>query len=265
MNSTVALIACGPDILLRQDPDDTLRLPEGAALASPPVFTSPELVAGRMDQCPEGLLQLPQREACAALSPEEFRLAAKGLELLNWDTTTRFCAACGSRLEKGSEISRCCPECRKEYFPPLAPAIVVLVTKGDEALLVQTRAARRPYHALVAGFVETGESLEQCVAREVKEETSLDITDIRYVGSQSWPFPGQLMVGFTARYAGGDIFAADGELAHAAFFSRHNPPQIPPPPSLTNAIITAWLEGRDPAAGRYIHNAYQYQQQIQQS
>lgn len=242
-----ALIARGEEILLRRKADGSLTLPEGREMEGDTVFTSAELKVGRMAQCPPHLVALPQREGCAALTAEEYLLAAKGLELLNWDSATRFCASCGAHLEKATEISRRCPACGKEYFPPLAPAIVVLVMKGEEALLVQTRAARRPYHALVAGFVETGESLEQCVAREVKEETSLDITNIRYVGSQSWPFPGQLMVGFTAKYAGGEIFAADGELAHAAFYSRANAPQIPPPPSLTNAIITAWLEGRDPA------------------
>lgn len=241
-----ALLLCGADVVVANMPDGSIQLPPAMALAAEPTFASAPLVAARIDSCPAGYSLMPQRQACAALSPNEYLLAAKGIELLNWDASTRFCAACGAPLQKASEISRSCPECGKEFFPPLAPAIVVLVTRGEEALLVQTRAARRPYHALVAGFVETGESLEQCVAREVEEETSLRISDIRYRGSQSWPFPGQLMVGFTAKYAGGEIFAADGELAHAAFYRRDNAPQIPPPPSLTHSIIEAWLDGRLP-------------------
>ena len=97
--------------------------------------------------------------------------------------------------------------------------------------------------ALVAGFVETGESLEECVAREVKEETDLEIQNIRYYGSQSWPFPHQLMVGFTAEYLSGEINFSDGELTSGGFFTRDNPPTIPSMPSLSRMIINAWLNG----------------------
>ena len=121
--------------------------------------------------------------------------------------------------------------------------MVVLVIRGREALLVHAASFRRPFYALVAGFVETGETLEQCVAREVREETTLEIDDIRYRGSQSWPFPSQLMLGFTARYRSGDLAFADGELTAGAFFSRDSLPMLPTPPSLSRALIDAWTRG----------------------
>ena len=134
-----------------------------------------------------------------------------------------------------------CPGCGREFFPQLNPAIVVLVTKGEEALLVHAADFRRPFYALVAGFVETGETLEECVAREIREETTLEVEDIRYFGSQSWPFPHQLMLGFTARWKSGEIRFADGELTSGGFFRRENPPLLPTPPSLSRAIIDAWI------------------------
>ena len=132
----------------------------------------------------------------------------------------------------------------REYFPQLSPAVVVLVTKGEEALLVHAANFKRPFHALVAGFVETGETLEECVAREVREETTLEIEDIRYFGSQSWPFPHQLMLGFTARWREGEVRFADGELTSGGFFRRDALPELPTPPSLSRAIIDAWIEGK---------------------
>lgn len=184
------------------------------------------------------------REAYMMLPEEEYAAAVKGAELVNWSGNERFCGKCGARLRRDTEISKKCPECGSEYFPRLNPAIVVLVKKGEEALLVHARNFRRPdMMALVAGFVETGETLEECVAREIKEETDLEVTDIRYVGSQSWPFPHQLMLGFTARYAGGNLRYADGELSAGAFFTRDNVPEIPTPPSLSRKIIDSWLCG----------------------
>ena len=150
-------------------------------------------------------------------------------------------------MNYASEISLKCESCGREIWPQLSPAMVVLVTRndGNEALLVHAANFKHAdVHALVAGFVETGESLEQCVAREVKEETSLDIGNIRYAGSQSWPFPGQLMVGFTAEYKGGEIRLADGELTSAGWFTRENHPPLPSQPSLSRRIIDLWKESQ---------------------
>ena len=152
-------------------------------------------------------------------------------------------------MTAATEISLKCDACGSEIWPQLSPAMVVLVTRkcGEEALLVHAANFRHSdVHALVAGFVETGESLEQCVAREVKEETSIEVSHIRYVGSQSWPFPGQMMVGFTAEYERGDIRLADGELTSAGWFTRDNHPPLPSQPSLSRRIIDLWLENNLP-------------------
>ena len=144
-------------------------------------------------------------------------------------------------MRRQSEISLICTGCGTELWPQLSPCVMVLVRKGDEALLVHAANFRRPFFGLVAGFVETGETLEECVRREVAEETGLQIENIRYAASQSWPFPAQLMIGFTADYAGGEVRFADGELTAGGFFSRDKLPMIPPPPSLARKLIDSWL------------------------
>ena len=144
-----------------------------------------------------------------------------------------------------TEISLKCEDCGREIWPQLSPAMVVLVIRhgGEEALLVHAANFKYPdVHALVAGFVETGETLEQCVAREVMEETSIKVSGIRYVGSQSWPFPGQMMVGFVAEYESGEIRLSDGELTSAGWFTRDSHPPLPSQPSLSRRIIDLWLD-----------------------
>lgn len=204
------------------------------------VFNHPVIQSEDTGKCVErwGL-----REAWKILPAKDYAACGKGVELLNWNREERFCGKDGTALDRHTAISKRCPVCGTEYFPRLSPAIVVLVKRGEEALLVHAKTLRSRVMALVAGFVETGESLEECVRREVKEETSLDIEDIRYYGSQSWPFPHQLMIGFTAKWKAGEIRFADGELTAGEFFSRDNVPEIPTMPSLSRMIIDAWIKG----------------------
>ena len=184
------------------------------------------------------------REAWNYMTEDEWKAEARNAELDYFFSTHRFCGSCGNAMHQSTEISMHCPACGREDFPSLSPAILVLVKRGDEALLVHARNFTRPVYALVAGFVETGESLEECVKREVKEETSLDINNICYYGSQSWPFPSQLMIAFTADYAAGDICFSDGELTSGGWFSRENPPLLPTLPSLSRRLIDAWITGK---------------------
>ncbi len=184
------------------------------------------------------------RASWERLGEEKWQQAARAQELKNFFQSHRYCGYCGGKMEKATEISVKCRECGREIWPNLSPAMVVLVTrnKGKEALLVHASNFRHTdVHALVAGFVETGESLEQCVAREVREETSLEVRNIRYLGSQSWPFPGQMMVGFAAEYESGEISLADGELTSAGWFTRDSHPPLPSQPSLSRRIIDLWL------------------------
>lgn len=189
------------------------------------------------------------RASWLRLGDEKWQKATRAQELDNFHKAHSYCGFCGSMMDVASDISLKCESCGREIWPQLSPAMVVLVTRhaGEEALLVHAANFKHPdVHALVAGFVETGETLEQCVAREVKEETSLEITDIRYVGSQSWPFPGQLMIGFCAEYVSGEIRLNDGELTSAGWFTRDNHPPLPSQPSLSRRIIDLWLEKKLP-------------------
>lgn len=192
----------------------------------------------------EGLQLMDLRTSYGYISHEEYILAGKGWELLFWDSHTRFCGDCGSKMRRHSAISKICSRCGREIFPQLSPAVLVLVRRGEEALLVHARNFKRPFYGLVAGFVETGESLEECVAREVMEETNLKVKNIKYFSSQAWPYPANLMIGFTADYESGEIKFADHELSDGAFFSRDNHPSIPPPPSLARTMIDSWLNER---------------------
>ena len=185
------------------------------------------------------------RASWMRLGDEKWQQAVRAQELKNFHTAHKFCGFCGGHMAPSTDISVKCDKCGREIWPGLSPAMVVLVTRnaGEEALLVHAANFRHAdVHALVAGFVETGESLEQCVAREVKEETSIEICNIKYVGSQSWPFPSQMMVGFTAEYKSGEIRLSDGELTSAGWFTRGNHPPLPSPPSLSRHIIDLWIQ-----------------------
>lgn len=194
---------------------------------------------------PKGAVSIGLRESAEVLSEEDYRLAGKGAELLHWSRTQRYCSRCGAIMKQSSDISRRCPECGWEVFPFTSPCVIVRITHGDKIFLARNRRFKRPMFGLVAGFVETGETLEECVKREVMEETSMEVKDIRYHSSQPWPFPSQLMIGFTAEYAGGKINFADGELVEGGFFSRDNLPMLPSPPSIARRLIMEWIENKD--------------------
>jgi len=187
------------------------------------------------------LQMLPLRKSFFILPKEDYRLAGKGAELLYWDQQTRFCGVCGSPLKWDTSISKKCPQCGKEWWPSLAIAIIVRVRKGDQILLVHAKNFRGNFYGLVAGFVETGETLEDCVRREVSEETHLQIQNIKYFGSQPWPFPCGLMVGFTADYESGEVKLQKEELGGGGWFSKDNLPALPDKASIARQLIDDWL------------------------
>jgi NAD+ diphosphatase len=165
-------------------------------------------------------------------------LGGMTMQALWWESTSGHCPRCGERTERlEGEWGKRCPRCRYEHYPHLHPAVIVLVRDGDRCLLARKAAWAPGRYALVAGFVDNGESLEGAVAREVKEEVGVDVKDIRYVGSQNWPFPSQLMVGFVATYAGGEIKVDPDELEDARWFPRGNLPDLPSRHSISRFII----------------------------
>ncbi len=182
------------------------------------------------------------RQSFYKLTPTEYQTAGKCEELLYWDKTTRYCGVCGTPLKMNTDISKLCPNCGREVWPQLSIAIIVLIHRGNEVLLVRAKNFTRPFFGLVAGFVETGESLEEAVVREVHEETGLKIRDIKYFASQPWPYPCGLMVGFNAEYQSGEIKLQTSELLAGEWFDKDNLPQIPEKLSIARQLIDNWLE-----------------------
>ena len=180
------------------------------------------------------------RKSFHLLPREHYLKAGKCRELIYWDSNTQYCGTCGTPLRMHTPISKRCPQCGREIWPALSPAIIVLVHKGNEVLLVHARNFKGDYYGLVAGFVETGETLEEAVHREVAEETGITITNLRYFGSQPWPYPNGLMVGFEADYVAGNIHLQKEELSHGAWFSKENLPAVPDKLSIARKMIDHW-------------------------
>lgn len=188
---------------------------------------------------PKGFATRDLRMLFGALEPELHALAGRAVQIVEWDRTHQFCGACGSPTEVStSDRSRACPDCAIPMYPRLSPAMIVAVERGDEILLGRAHHFPAGIFSVLAGFVEPGESAEEAVIREVYEETRIRVEDVRYFGSQAWPFPNSLMLGFTARYAGGSIDTGhDDEMEAADFFHVDDLPTTFP----GNISISQWL------------------------
>ncbi len=191
------------------------------------------------------------REAAAGLAQDEGGLLAYATALLNWHRQHGFCSVCGAASEiREAGLLRVCPVCRAEHHPRTDPVVIMLVVDGDRVLLGRQPTWPPGRYSALAGFVEPGESLEDAVAREVFEESGVEVTGARYVSSQPWPFPSSLMLGFEASYAGGEVHAADGELEDARWFTREELADavagrgelgLPPPLAIARRLIDGWL------------------------
>ena len=192
-----------------------------------------------------GFTPCPLRQSYYRLPYPLYLKAGKCRELLYWDQNTKFCGVCGGQMKMHTDISKRCTECGKEVWPQLATAVIVLIHRGDEVLLVRAKNFRTDFYGLVAGFVETGETLEEAVAREALEETGIKIKNIRYFKSQPWPYPCGLMVGFNADYDSGEIHLQRSEIAKGGWFRRDNLPTIPEPLSIARMLLDNWIEGNN--------------------
>lgn len=197
---------------------------------------------------PAGHAVTDLRSLWSAVPEELWAVAGKAVQIVDWDRTHRFCGRCGTPTERAEEDrSRRCPACGLSAYPRLAPAVITVVERGDdEILLAHGTRFPAPFYSALAGFVEPGESLESAVAREIREEVGIEVDDIRYFGSQPWPFPHSLMIGFHARYAGGEIAIDPVEIADAKFFRKDDLPLIPPPISIARALIDDAVARRGP-------------------
>jgi len=186
---------------------------------------------------PEGYSLGDLRAWLGRTEPAVFYLAGRAQQIVEWHGTHRFCGRCAATMEDHPEDrAKICPDCGLINYPRLSPSIIVLITRGEEMLLARNANWPTNMYSTLAGFVEAGESIEQTVHREVEEEVGLQVGNLRYLGSQSWPFPNSLMLGFRAEYASGDIVCQASEIADARWFRYDDLPNIPP-----GTAISRWL------------------------
>ena len=241
----------GNELLVRED---DLALPDPAVVKSLDIAPAQLLPVGVLDKeyCatawvaretapPAGYAFKGLRSLFTRLDEETLAVAGRAFQIAEWARSHRFCGACGQpmTLVAGERAMRC--ECGHTAYPRIAPAMMALVKKGSAILLARNVAVPAGGRmSALAGFLDPGESVEDAVHREVHEEVGLFVKDLRYFGSQSWPFPGSLMVAFTAEYAGGEIAVDPAEIAEARWFGPGDKlPELPPPQSISRALIEA--------------------------
>ncbi len=176
---------------------------------------------------------------------ELFQMLGFAAQIGTWASDNRFCGSCATpMLHVPGERAMQCPACSLRHYPRLSPSMIVLVTRGDDVLLARSPRFVSGVYSTLAGFVEAGESVEQCVAREVREEVGVEVCNIRYQGSQNWPFPHSLMLGFHADYAGGEIVLQEEEIEDARWFSIHALPPLPASRSIARYLIDSYVASR---------------------
>lgn len=254
------LAFAGPRLLVRAQ-DETLSVPDPLELAAALGTDPGGLVGARIPlppalgrpcqaydlppdfQPPPGFALMGLRTLFDQIPDELFRAAGTALQKVEWLRTHGFCSRCGHPTERHAvHQAMACPSCGHLHFPRLSPAVIVLVERGREMLLGRSPGFPPGVYSTLAGFVEPGESLEEAVHREILEEVGVEVTDLRYFGSQPWPFPHSLMIGFTARWASGEIRVDGEEIEDAAWFTPdHLPPRLPTTFSIARRLVDDFL------------------------
>ncbi|WP_372845971.1 NAD(+) diphosphatase [Pontiella sp.] len=214
---------------------------------------------GTLDGAPCFVARTDSREYCfneirglhSQISDELYSLIGYASQILTWRENHRFCSRCGAATAPSdTERAMVCPACGHMSYPRVSPSMIVAVTKGDELLMARSPRFPPGLYSVLAGFLEPGETLEQCVAREVREETGIEIANIRYFASQPWPFPHSIMIGFKADYAGGEIRIDPSEIEDAGWYAPATLPDIPGHSTIARWLIDDYLKSRsDEAAG----------------
>lgn len=197
-------------------------------------------------EAPSGWSWMPLRSLISVLPENEWFKAAKALAYLNWRLNTNYCGRCGAENgDKSDEVARLCPKCGTLVFPRISPAILAVVSKDNHLLLARNAMNKTGTWSILAGFVEPGETFEGCVKREVKEEVSIEVQPEKYLGSQPWPFPDQLMLGFSASWVSGELRPDGVEIAEAGWFGPDKLPPLPGYGSLSRRLIDGFFaQGR---------------------
>ncbi len=195
------------------------------------------------DVMDRNICSLSLKKAMSVLEEPLSSIAGKAVQIMEWDRNTRFCGRCGFATElKENERAKECPECRHVIFPRISPAIIVMIEKEDRILLARSPHFRSGMYSIIAGFVEPGESAEEAVAREVMEEVGISIKNIRYFGSQPWPYPDSFMIGFTAEFAEGDIEVDGVEIEDADWYTKDEIPNVPGTDSISGQLIRYFID-----------------------
>jgi NAD+ diphosphatase len=234
VNGEAAQIPCLPNLEpFRLAPIRTQYL---GALDETPCYAAE--IESQQATIPDGMAFRPLRPLFELLPADLFWIAARASQIMYWDRTHQFCGKCGHPTQLApTERAKICPACGFTSYPRISPAVIVAVVKDRQILLAHANRFPQGLYSVIAGFVEPGETFEECVRREVKEEVGVEVTDIQYFGSQPWPFPDSLMVAFTAKYAGGEIQADGVEVTEAQWFTVANLPGIPGKISVARKLI----------------------------
>ena len=196
-------------------------------------------------EAPEGHEWKSLRSFLGRWDDAEIALGGRAAQLATFLAQHRFCGRCGApTVTAEAGRAKACTRCELRVWPRLSPCVMVRIDRDDTILLARNAQFPVPFFSVLAGFVDPGETLEECVAREVREEVGLEVRDVRYFGSQPWPFPHSLMIAFTARYAGGDIVVDGEEIAEAAWYRADALPPVPPPFSIAGRLIAAFVESQ---------------------
>jgi NAD+ diphosphatase len=242
----------GSELLVRLR-DEQMEIPSGEDLAAAPLNRHqigeldgrPCYAAELADdvEAPEGMAFQGLRAIYGKVDRALYQMAGRAVQIVEWDRTHRFCGRCGTpTLQKADENAKACPSCGMLFFPRLSPAIIVLIRDGERTLLARSHRFPPGRFSTIAGFVEPGETLEEAVQREAGEEVGVRLKNIRYFGSQPWPFPHSLMIGFTADYDGGEIRIQEEEIADARWFTVDELPDLPPPMSIARRLIDHYID-----------------------
>ncbi|MGB1249356.1 MAG: NAD(+) diphosphatase [Candidatus Promineifilaceae bacterium] len=197
----------------------------------------------RIKFAPAGYKFIPLRRTYDHVPEDLFFIAGRAFQIVDWDRTHQFCGRCAAPMDYGKgEHLKICPDCRNRCYPRISPAVIVAVTKGDRLLLGHNRNHPQGWYTVLAGFVEAGETFEETVAREIREEVGIEVKNIRYFGSQPWAFPNSVMIGFTAEWASGEFVFEDVDIETADWFSADNMPPRPHPPSIAAHLIDDFIK-----------------------
>lgn len=191
---------------------------------------------------PAGFFPEQLRRLVGRLDDNRFAMAGRASQVLTWARNHRFCSRCGEPTRQHErDFAMVCPDCGYSQYPRITPCVIMLVTRGEEALLAHSPRFPEGFYSCLAGFMEPGETAEQAVRREIMEETAIEVCNLRYHGSQSWPFPHSLMLGFRAEYRGGDIRVDGEEILDARWWRVEELPGIPPRGSIARNLIDDWV------------------------